>query len=239
MMLEYAEKAIKQIEKIVSTQAGNIHKAAEWFAEAIIQDKIIHTFGTGHSQMIGLELFTRASGLANVNAIMDDLVMPVSGARRGASIERVSGLSDILWEKYAIQPGDILVVISNSGRNAMPLEMAMRASKESIPVIAITSLEQSQQYPSRHESGKKLYELANLVIDNCVPSGDGLMRIAHSLAGPASSLSGIFIVNAIATEAMKIAAGKGCKLPVYFSQNIDGFSNEELYLRYEKRIKHL
>jgi uncharacterized phosphosugar-binding protein len=238
-MLEYAEKSIKQIKKIVATQTENIQKAAHLFAEAIIQDKIIHTFGTGHSQMIGLELFTRASGLANVNAIMDDLVMSVSGARRGAAIERVSGLSDILWAKYAVGPGDMMVVISNSGRNAMPVEMAMRARKEGIPVIAITSLEQSQQYPSRHHSGKKLYELADLVIDNCVPSGDGLMRIDGSLAGPASSLSGIFIVNAIATEAMKIAAGKGCKLPVYFSQNIDGYSNEELYQRYENRIKHL
>jgi uncharacterized phosphosugar-binding protein len=238
-MFEYIEKARAQIDRIASTQADTIKEAAQWMAQAIVKDKIIHTFGTGHSQMIGLELFTRASGLANVNAVLDDLVMPVGGARRGAAIERISGLADILWEKYAIQPDDVLIVISNSGRNAMPLEMAMRAKKEGVKVIAITSLEQSKKYPSRHPSGKKLYEVADLVIDNCVPSGDGLMHIDGNLTGPASSLSGIVIVNTISTEAMKLAAAQGIKLPVYYSQNIDGYSNEELYLKYESRVKHL
>lgn len=206
---------------------------------AIIKDNIIHTFGTGHSQLIGMELFTRASGFANVNAILDDLVMLGSGARRGASIERISGLADVIWEKYFVQPEDLIIIISNSGRNAMPIEIAMKAKQEGIKIIAVTSLEQSKKYPSRHISQKKLYEIADVVINNCVPPGDGMMTIEGNLAGPASSLSGIVIVNAITTEAMKIAAKKGIKLPIYQSQNIDGYNNESLYLQYENRIKHL
>ncbi len=238
-MIEYIDKIHALINQIEITQKRNIAIAAEWLSNAIIEDNIIHTFGTGHSHIIGMELFTRASGLANVNAILDDLVLTTSGARRGGEVERISGLADILWDKYKISSSDIMIVISNSGRNALPLEMAMRAKREGLKVIAITSMVQSEKYPSRHISGKKLYEIVDLVLDNCVPSGDGLMEIDGALTGPASSIAGILLVNAITTEAMKLAIVKGVKLPIYQSQNIDGFSNNELYLKYEGRVKHL
>lgn len=238
-MFEYFEKINALITQISDTQKENIEKAAEWIAEAIVEDNIIHAFGSGHSHIIGLELFTRASGLANVNAILDDLVLSTSGARRGGEIERISGLADILWDKYKFSSQDVMIIISNSGRNAMPIEMALRAKKEGLKVIAITSLTQSKSYPSRHHSGKKLYELADLVLDNQIPSGDGLMEIEGKLIGPGSSIAGMLLVNAITTEAIKLAAARGAKLPIYHSQNIDGFSNEELFLKYEDRIKHL
>lgn len=238
-MFEYFEKINALIKQISNTQEENIEKAAEWIAEAIVEDNIIHAFGSGHSHIIGMELFTRASGLANVNAILDDLVLATSGARRGGEIERISGLADILWDKYKFSPKDVMIIISNSGRNAMPIEMALRAKKEGLKVIAITSLTQSKSYPSRHQSGKKLYELADLVLDNQIPSGDGLMEIEGKLIGPGSSIAGMLLVNAITTEAIKLAAARGAKLPIYHSQNIDGFSNEELFLKYEDRIKHL
>lgn len=238
-MFEYAEKINDQLTSLVTNQEQQIIKAANWFAQAIIDERIIHAFGTGHSQMVAMELFARASGLANVNTILDDLVMSVSGARRGGGIERISGLADIVWAKYDIRPTDVLLIISNSGRNAMPIELAMRAKKEGVRTIAITSLTQSKQYPSRHTSGQKLYELVDLVIDNGVPSGDGLMRIGSHLTGPVSSMAGILLVNTIATEAMKLAATRGAVLPIYHSQNVDGPSNEELYTKYESRVKHL
>lgn len=238
-MFEYLEKINELIKSIASTQKDNIEKAAEWIADVIMEDHIIHAFGSGHSHIIGMELFTRAGGLANVNAILDDLVLATSGARRGGEIERISGLSDILWEKYKISSSDIMIIISNSGRNAMPIEMALRAKKEGLKVIAITSVTQSKRYPSRHQSGKKLYEIADLVLDNQIPSGDGLMQIEGKLIGPGSSIAGMLLVNTITTEAIKIASARGAKLPIYHSQNIDGYSNEELFLKYEDRIKHL
>lgn len=238
-MFEYVEKISELLRVVAATQKQSIAEAARWFAQTITNERIIHAFGTGHSQMVAMELFARASGLANVNAVLDDLVLSVSGARRGGAIERVSGLADIIWDKYDIRTEDVLLIISNSGRNAMPIEMAMRAKREGIKTIAITSLAQSKQYPSRHFSGQKLYEIADLIIDNCVPSGDGLMQISNQLTGPASSMTGILIVNTIATEAMKLAAARGALLPLYCSQNIDGSNNEALYSKYESRIKHL
>jgi uncharacterized phosphosugar-binding protein len=238
-MFEYHEKIKQQLDHIVQDQEEAIQRAANWVAETIIHDHIIHTFGTGHSHMIGLELFVRAGGLANVNAMLDSIVMTAEGARRSAEIERIPGLAQIIWDQHKINPEDIIFVISNSGRNAMPIEMAMIAKEHGLKVIAITSLEQSARYPSRHQSGIKLFEIADLVLDNKVPSGDGIMRIQDNLTGAVSTISGVFLVNLIATEGMKIAAQQGVKLPIYFSQNIDGFSNEELYELYDDRVKHL
>ena len=238
-MLEYQEKAIQQLNDIVLNQENTIMQAAEYVAACIINDHIIHTFGTGHSHMIGLELFVRAGGLANVNAMLDSMVLTSEGSRRSAEIERISGLSKIIYDQHNILQNDIMMIISNSGRNAMPVEMAMIAKEMGIKTIAITSIEQSKQYPSRHPSGKKLFEIADVVLDNRVPSGDGLLKIGGNLTGAASTLSGVFLVNLVATEAMKIADAKGIKLPIYHSQNIDGFSNDDLYEKYTGRIKHL
>ena len=121
----------------------------------------------------------------------------------------------------------------------MPIEMAELAKANGNKVIAITSIEQSKKYPARIEGQKKLYEIVDLVIDNCVEPGDGMLKIGGELTGAASTIAGCFIVNLLATEAMKIAADKGVKLPVYYSQNIDGFDNDTLYDRYKDRIKHL
>jgi uncharacterized phosphosugar-binding protein len=238
-MFEYHEKILRHIEDLIRGQEEAIRTAADWFGRTLIDDRLVHTFGTGHSHMIGLELFVRAGGLANVNAMLDSTVMTNEGARRSAEIERIPGIAKIIWDQHKIHPDDLFIIISNSGRNAMPLEMAMLARKHGNKIIVITSHEQTEKYPSRHPSGKKLRDLADLVLDNKVPTGDGLMRIAGNLTGPVSSVSGIMLVNIVATEGMKLAAAAGVKLPVYFSQNIDGFSNEELYALYEDRIKHL
>jgi len=238
-MYEYHQRVLEQLDRISQHEQAAIDQAATWMAETIVNDKMIHTFGTGHSHMIGLELFVRAGGLANVNAMLDSIVMTAEGARRSAEVERISGLAAIIWDQHQINQDDIIMVISNSGRNAMPIEMAMKAKAFGMKVIGITSMAQSKQYPSRHTSGKKLCECCDLVIDNHVPSGDGLMNIDGNLTGAASTISGTFIVNTIATEAMKLAVAQGAKLPIYHSQNIDGYSNEELYKMYEDRVKHL
>ena len=238
-MYKYFSASKALINKIVKKNILQIKNASKLLSECICNDNLIHTFGTGHSHVIGLELFVRAGGLANVNSFLDSSVMTSEGARRSAEIERIEGFSKIIWDQHKIKKGDIFIIISNSGRNSMPIEIAMLAKEKGLKIIAITSIEQSKKYPSRHTSNKKLYDLADIVIDNCVPSGDGMFNIGGNKTGAASTLSGTFIVNLISTEAMILADKKGVKLPIYYSQNIDGYSNEELYLKYAKRIKHL
>lgn len=238
-MFEYLDKIKILIDKLASEQKKQLTEASKLVAEVIKNDAIIHTLGTGHSQMVGMEMFGRASNLGNVNAILDDLVMFSSGARRSADIEQISGFADIIWKKYIFKKNDVIIIISNSGRNALPIEMAIKAKEEGLKVIAITSLQQSKKYDSRHQSKKKLYQIADLVIDNCVPSGDGVIHIEDKLIGPASSVLGMIIVNIISTEAIKINIERGVDVPVFQSQNIDKTDNDKIYKKFESRVKHL
>jgi uncharacterized phosphosugar-binding protein len=143
--------------------------------------------------------------------MLDSTVMTSEGARRSAEIERIPGIAKIIWDQHKIHPEDLFIIISNSGRNAMPLEMAMLANenRKQSDRHHIT-LEQSANYPSRHPSGKKLMDVADIVLDNRVPSGDGLIHIGGNLTGPVSSMAGIFLVNLLATEGMKKAASGRC-----------------------------
>ena len=234
----YSIEMIKQLEKIFEGQEEEMEKAISEVFRTIKEDRIIHTFGSGHSHMVGLELFIRAGGLGNVNAMLDQDVLTSNGALRSSKLEKLEGLADILWEEYRIEKGNIIIIISNSGRNALPVEMALRAKKEGIKIIAITSLTQTKEFASRHSSGKNLFEIADIILDNKVISGDGIMKVGNDRIGAMSSINGMFIINTVVTEAMIRAEKSGIELPVYSSQNIDSFEkNDKLYKKYMGRVK--
>lgn len=235
---EYIKLVEDLFQKVNDTQYDKIVELAKIVAKNISDDKIIHVFGTGHSHMIGIELFCRAGGLANVNALLDPDTLTSNGARRSGALEQLSGISDVIYDQYNIQKGDIMIITSNSGRNAMPIEMAMRAKAEGVFTVALTNLKQSEQTTSRHDSGKKLYEVVDFVLDNCVPEGDAMMEVGGVLTAPGSSLSSMLILNTVVNEALKIVAEEGGELPVFQSQNVDGFDNDSLYEHYEDRVKH-
>ncbi|MEA5026630.1 MAG: SIS domain-containing protein [Erysipelotrichaceae bacterium] len=234
----YMNKVQELMDAIYATQQPVIDDLAKRFADNIKNNRIIHVFGTGHSHMIGIELFCRAGGLGNVNALLDQDVLTSNGARRSGAMEKVSGVSDVIYDQYNIQKGDIMIITSNSGRNAMPIEMAIRAKKEGVYTIAMTNLKQSEKTSSRHPSGKRLFECVDCIIDSCVPEGDSMMTVGNVKTAPGSTVSGVIILNTIVNEALQILAAEGCELPVFQSQNVDGFNNDAIYAKYEDRVKH-
>ncbi len=235
---EYMQKVTEVLNKAYETNKDIIPVLAEKFAENIKTGHVIHTFGTGHSHMVGIELFARAGGLGNVDAMLDPDTLTAFGAQRSGAIEKLNGLADIIYDQYNIVPGDIMIITSNSGRNAVPIEMAMRCQKEGIYTIAVTNLEQSKKTTSRHTSGKKLYECVDCILDNCCPEGDCSMQIGSIKTGPASSITSMFLLNTVVSEAIKILDKEGIKAPVLQSQNVDGFDNDAIYAAYDGKVKH-
>ena len=235
---EYMQKLTDLLQVVHDTNKDEIKKLARVFADCIKNDKMIHTFGTGHSHMIGIELFARAGGLGNVNALLDPDSLTAFGAQRSGAVEKLPGMADIIYDNYKIEKGDIMIISSNSGRNAIPIEMAMRCQKEGVYVVAVTNLEQSKATTSRHPSGKKLYEYADSILDNFVPSGDALLNIGGIKTGPGSSITSMFLLDTVVSEALKICNEEGIKAYVFQSQNVDGFNNDAIYEKFDGRAKH-
>lgn len=239
--LEYADAVQNILQRIVETQMEQIERAAQIAANAIAQDGILYTFGTGHSHVIAEDVAYRAGGLAPVDAILEPSLTGHSKVWQSEYMEQVEGMAEVILNYYGISSKDALVVISNSGRNAAPIEMAAGAKARGVPVIAITSLAHSKGTTSRHSSGKKLYELADVVIDNCCPKGDCLLYLPGLSVpvGAGSGVAGMFIIHSIIVQTIQNLLERGIQPPVFMSGNLDGSDeyNQVILEQYKGRIK--
>lgn len=238
-MHEFLNHLQPKLTSLIDANQKALTQATELFSQAIINDKMIQVLGTGHSHMIGLEGFIRAGGLGNVNAILDSVVLTNDGALRSSAMEKLPGIAQVLWDNQNIAAGDIIMVNSNSGRNALPIEFALIAKQKGHSVISITSVEQSSKYESRHDSKLKLMDIADIVIDNHVPSGDGLCQINGNITGAFSSIAGMVIMNTLVVEAQKKALELGTTPLIFSSQNVDGFNNDRVYDHFATRLKSM
>lgn len=232
------------LERIKREQSSYIKRAGQIVAAALSAGGVIHTFGTGHSHLIADEAFFRAGGIAAVNPILDERLIFLKGALESTRAERETGLAQRLIEQEDVKSEDAAIIISNSGRNAVPVEMALEMKARGVKVIAITNLEQSISSSAKHASGKRLFELADVTIDNCVPIGDALLSLSEiaTKIGPASTVAGAAIINSIVIEAVGYLLRRGHSAPVLPSANIDGVGEENLrdiLAPYKGRIKYL
>lgn len=225
------------------TQAEAIDRAAEIVAEVTRRDGLVHLFGTGHSHLLAEECFYRAGSFANFSAILEPSLMLHSGASTSSRLERLAGWAEILLKKHEAKPPDALIVISNSGCNAVPIEMAIAGKEAGLPVIALTSLAQSKAAPTRHHSGRRLFELADVVLDNGGPLGDALVAVDESglMMGPVSTIAGATLLHQVAISAARKLRAAGIQPPVYVSANSTGGdqANAQLLEKYRRRIRQL
>ena len=225
--------------KISETQGEKLSRASEMVSEVIKNDGIIYIFGCGHSHLLGLDCFYRAGGLANVSAMLDTDLMLHNGAAKSSKMEKMSGIAEAVFERYCIKENDLLIIVSTSGKNAVPVEMAQTATKNGIKSIAVASSE----YFSDKKDCPMLYECADMYIDNCVPHGDAFVDIegAETKMGSLSTIAGSYILNTVLMEGAEAAGKCGKRPPVYMSGNVDGGAefNQSLIKKYLPRIKHL
>jgi uncharacterized phosphosugar-binding protein len=228
---------------MMETQSAALDRAAQWIADSIMKDGVLHVFGAGHSQLMGQELAFRAGGLAPVNAILDINFSLMGGPPTGSTaLERTEGYAKLVLDRYDLRPGEVLIVVSQSGRNPAPIEAALEGKARGLKVIALTSVQQSSESKSRHSSGKRLYEVADLVLDNRVVPGDACVEIDPGLpkTSPLSTVAGAAILQALVAEVAKRIYDAGAEPPVWLSANVPGGDERaaELAARYGgKRLK--
>jgi len=240
----YFETALATLQRVAQSQAGAIRAAAGEIMNAVTAGRSIYAFGASHSFMLAEEMVYRTGGLMLVNPIyphgMNSFVRPMTLTSR---LERLPGLGAELLASSPASAGDVLIVASVSGRNAVAIDMAMAARERRLKVIGITSLDYAGRVASRHPSGKKLVDFCDIVLDNCVPYGDAAVTLPGfpQRVGPLSSLTGVAIVNALVAE---VAAGllkRGVTPPVFMSANVDGGDefNERLLRENRDRIHYM
>jgi len=239
----YFDKATEKIELVRKNEMKQMKEAANRIAVAIQNEGIIQLFGCGHSHILTEEVCYRAGGLVPINPILYGPLMLHEGALRSSELERQNGLAEKFMSEQDIRQEDVMVVISTSGRNPVPVDVAQIAKDKGAFVIGITSMEYSKSQPSRHISGKHLYNSVDLVIDNFATKGDAALTYnkVNVPFGPTSTVVGAVIINAILAEAVKILADKGIEPPVFLSGNMDGADehNSKLVEKYKKRIRLL
>ncbi|MTI66837.1 MAG: SIS domain-containing protein [Firmicutes bacterium] len=235
---EYKNYFESVFNKAIKTQEENIIKGAKLIKEAVKNDGRFYIFGTGHSHMIAEELFNRAGGLALVTAMLPTELMLHERFNKSTVIERIEGLGRAYLDLYDVNDKDVLMVVSNSGRNPVPIDISIEARKRGIKIIVMTNLNHSKEVNSRHSSNKKLYELSDVVIDNCGEKGDAGFNIANSniKTGPTSSSIGCFLAQSLITVTLDMLVKEGIEPPVFKSSNLDKADeyNEKLIEKYLK-----
>ncbi|MED1673697.1 SIS domain-containing protein [Pallidibacillus thermolactis] len=240
MLTHYFNKVEERLRVVLENEREKLMKAAEKVAEVIQNGGIVQMFGCGHSHILTEEVFYRAGGLVPIKPILFEPLMLHDGAIRSSQLERQNDYAELFLEKEDIRANDVVFVISTSGRNPVPIDVAQYAKEKGAFVIGITSLEYSKSQPSRHKSGKYLLNVVDLVINNHSVPGDAILthdKVKVPFA-PTSTVVGATILNSVLANGIEIMAESNVEPPIFLSGNLEGADqhNKSLIKKYEKRI---
>jgi uncharacterized phosphosugar-binding protein len=244
---QYRDRITEVLNRIWETQTANIEKVSAVMADCIARSGLVHMFGSGHSVLPVQDMFPRYGAYPGFRPLMDMRLMWTnvigSGGAKGLLwLERREGYAAVLFENEPIRSGDVMVVFSHGGLNAAAIEVLLEAKARGLTTVAITSLDNYRKREATHSSGKKLADVADYVIDNCVPAEDALVSIKDWKAPVAagSTVATVSIGMAIIAEVASRLAAKGQNPPVFVSPNVKGIppdNNNRVYEAYERSLK--
>lgn len=230
----YYQRTLEMLALAREKNAATIAKLAPLLGACVARGDMIHTFGSGHSEIIAREIVGRAGGLVCITAIPD----PTAGF-----IENLVGYGTKLVERYdrqyELRAGEVVIVISNSGKNSAPIEVALHAKKKGCVVVGLCSVEMSTKAKTVHPGGKNLHALCDYVLDNGGVPGDTILQITPDIAtGPTSTFIGASLLNWLMLSTMEWLRDHGHELPVLRSQNIPGAieHNRRVGEKYKHRL---
>lgn len=241
---QYFQILHEVLDNIERTQSSHILQAAQKLVDTVSDGNKVYFFGCTHAGILSQEAFYRTGGLAIINPIfakgLQCDTVPITDT---SALERKDGYGTEIAAKSGLKQGDLIFIHSVSGRNSVPVDLAIEARRLGAFVVGITSLEYSKQSKPRGASGKRLYEASDLVIDNCGCFGDSAVSVDGFVekVSPTSTVAGAAIVNAIVAEATELFVKRGLVPPVFVSANIDGGDkhNAELMQKYKKQIDYM
>jgi uncharacterized phosphosugar-binding protein len=202
---KYLDQAQAIIDRIRATQMNAIENAAEICTQSIAGDGLVHLFGTGHSRIFVEEMFPRHGSFPGFHPIVElsltyhNLVVGSNGQRQAMFLEHVEGFGQVIMRNFVFASPDCFLLFSNSGINEVVVDVALEAKRQNMPVIAVVSVDHCNASAALHSSGKKLTDIADIVIDNCTPAGDALVRVdgLEDPVGPGSTIGAAAVTNAL------------------------------------------
>ena len=221
------ESFLEQIQQILTrfaeTQTPTLKKVAAAIADRMEQGGMLYVVGSGHSHMVGEEFYARAGGLACIRMIAPMELTLGEHPMKSTMVERSAEYARVILTQYKITERDMVMIVSNSGRNPLPVELALELKRRGVPTVAFTSLRHSGESSSRHISGKRLFEVCDYVIDNCGCPGDACMDLegVRGRMGSTSSIVGMFMAQSLSLLLARELADRGMEVPVFLSSNLD------------------
>ena len=221
----YSSRINEILSEVFDKETDNMEKAAEALAAANENGKAIFAFGCNHAGLITLELFYRTGGMVTINPIRaSGMMLELSPPTMTSEMERLPGYGKIILNNEPVSEGDVLIIHSVSGRNAVTIDVAESAREKGMTVIVVTNMNTASSVTSRHPSGKMLHDFADILIDNHGDLGDATIKLEgfEQKLASSSTVVGAAILNAVTARASEILWEKGIQPPVFMSANIDG-----------------
>lgn len=236
-MHTYFQEVQKLLQLVMEKEYVSMESASRVLIERLQNGGVLQLFGCGHSHLLAQEAFYRAGGLVPVRPIMIEPLTLHAGALTSSKNEKDPEIIQNYAHQFNFHDQDILMVISTSGRNNAPIDAALLAKEQGIPVMSLQSLAYKEQ-PSRHKSGKRLEDIVDLVLDTHVPVGDGLLNRLGMQYGPASTVVGSMMLNTLLSQVIEKMADQMDVLPVFESTNVttNQMHNDGMIAKYEGRI---